>query len=95
MADVIVVLPAPIGGPTVVRPAPVAAPTVVTARVHGLRGPEGPEGPAGADGADGADGSDAPAFYQHVGQGAPDLVPGAALGDRYLDVLTGDIYVLA
>lgn len=52
-------------------------------------GPKGDPGPPGPPG-DG-DGRGAKRFY---GDGPPTVVIGAQAGDEYLDLLTGDLYIL-
>lgn len=52
----------------------------------------GPVGPPGVDGRDGINGQSAGRRW--YGEGPPGLVVGAAPGDEYLDILTGDLYNL-
>lgn len=77
---------------------------------QGPAGPQGPQGvqgdpgPAGAAGAQGAQGIQGPAGVQgpqgtrgsqwFTGTGAPGAIPGSAVGDKYLDTNTGDVYDL-
>lgn len=59
----------------------------------GLPGPEGPQGPPGEQGIPGVDGVPGTQWFE--GHGAPaDPYPGARDGDYFLDVDTGDVYVL-
>lgn len=69
--------------------------------VHG--GPPGPPGPVGADGPTGDSlvgppgppGPQGPAGSRRwYGEGPPVVVLGASPGDEYIDVLTGDMFVL-
>lgn len=58
------------------------------APVFGPRGPAGPEGPTGPAG---------PAFTGTswwFGEGEPEAVLGAKVGDRYMDLDTGIVYTL-
>jgi hypothetical protein len=61
-----------------------------TAGATGATGATGPTGSTGAAGADGARGTKI-----FTGSGAPTSVPGSAAGDLYMDVTSGDLYVLS
>jgi hypothetical protein len=50
----------------------------------------GPQGPPGRDGTPGG----AIIGRRWYGEGAPELIIGAAPGDEYLDLVTGDLYIL-
>lgn len=52
--------------------------------------PQGPQGEPGADGANGTNGA-----KWHFGYGAPGDVPGAVVGDAYLDMADGTVYQLS
>lgn len=58
----------------------------------GEDGEDGAPGAAGADGADGADGLRGTQWF--TGTGAPTTVVGSEVGDLYLDVTDGTVYVL-
>lgn len=58
-------------------------------------GPQGPAGAPGPAGQDGAPGPQGPVGTQRwYGSGPPTVVIGAAVGDEYLDIDSGDLYVL-
>lgn len=79
--------------------------------IQGEVGPQGPVGPAGADGADGPTGATGPqgevgpqgpqgedgvrGAGWFDGAGVPGTVPGALVGDYYLDSSTGTYYQLS
>lgn len=56
----------------------------------GPTGPQGLQGPAGAAGATGTRGT-----WFLTGTGTPGNIPGIAVGDKYLDLTTGDVYEYA
>lgn len=61
----------------------------------GAQGPTGPEGPQGATGAKGDTGAQGPRGARSgEPSGAPTSVGGAAVGDMYLDTVSGTIYRL-
>lgn len=53
-------------------------------------GPQGPEGDAGPQGPQGVRGTN-----WYTGNGAPGVIAGSAVGDKYMDLQTGDVYTLA
>lgn len=55
--------------------------------VMNIRGPQGDQGDPGPTGPRGA--------TWFTGAGVPMTVPGAVVGDLYLDTITGDVYVLS
>lgn len=73
--------------------------------VRGPEGPAGTQGPTGPTGATGATGPQGPAgpagatgprgSQWFTGSGAPGNIAGAAAGDQYLDLSTGDVYTLS
>ena len=65
-------------------------PRVVVAVRQGARGQQGPVGPQGPRGIDGE--FLGTAWWSGVGP--PGVVVGAKAGDRYIDELNGDVYVL-
>jgi hypothetical protein len=52
----------------------------------------GPAGPVGAQGAPGSPGARGP--YRWKGHGPPGTIIGSQVGDEYVDLNTGDLYVM-
>jgi len=64
--------------------------------ITNIKGPQGDTGATGATGATGdtgATGQRGSLWYS--GSGAPGTIPGALVGDLYLDTDTGDVYQFA
>lgn len=61
--------------------------------IKGPPGTDGTDGTNGTNGTDGADGQRGSNWY--TGDGPPTTIAGSLPGDKYLDVISGDVYTLS